>query len=248
MTLDNHHDDQVCVWLGDLGRDLPYEEQLHWRSHNIAPSGGMSETFLRRQIDAEFADSDRPEHVFQMRYRDLATACEEILGWRLLLPLAHEDKHHFQCVRIPATDEQRDFDDLVLGLTKILIDSLNEKALNDLVPAATKEGLKGSISRLEAALTARGVGDCEEQIKFLRRLQDLRSSGSAHRKGSNYRKIAVDFGVDSQNLRSVFGGILRKALELLDFLTTVVRSRQLATTDMVKPGNEPEKGATTRIS
>lgn len=25
MYLDNHHDDKVCAWLGDLGRDLPYE-------------------------------------------------------------------------------------------------------------------------------------------------------------------------------------------------------------------------------
>jgi hypothetical protein len=28
MYLDNHHHDKVCAWLGDLGRDLSYEEQL----------------------------------------------------------------------------------------------------------------------------------------------------------------------------------------------------------------------------
>ena len=63
--------------------------------------------------------------------------------------------------------------------------------------------------------------------EFLRKLQTLRSSGSAHRKGSNYRKIAAEFGVNSINLRSVFLGILRKALSVLDFLVSVARSGQL---------------------
>jgi len=42
MSLDNHLDDYVVAWLGDLGRDLPYQEQLHWRSHNVAPTGRVS--------------------------------------------------------------------------------------------------------------------------------------------------------------------------------------------------------------
>jgi hypothetical protein len=227
MYLDNHHDDKVCAWLGDLGRDLPYEEQLHWRSHNIASPNGVSETYFRRQILAQFTDSDRPEHVFQQQYGELAKASGECLGWRLLLALSTEDEHHFQCVRVPATDEQRDFDELVLGLTKILIDSINEKALNGLIPKDKLAGIKGSISRLELALAECGIGGAEKHIEFLRKLQDLRSSGSAHRKGTNYRKIATEFGVDSQNLRAVFRGILRRALDVLDFMVGVVRSGKL---------------------
>jgi len=224
MYLDNHHDDKVCAWLGDLGRDLPYEDQLHWRSHNIASPDGVSETYYRRQMLAQFTDSDRPEHVFQVKYGELAKISTEVLGWRLLLPLAPEDEHHFQCVRVPATDEQRDFDELVLGLTKILIDSLNEKSLNSLVPKDQLPDLKGSISRLEAALAACGIEGAEGHIAFLRKLQSLRSSGSAHRKGSNYRKIATEFGVDSQNLRAVYRGILGRALGTLEFLVDMVRS------------------------
>lgn len=228
MSLDNHHENNVCAWLGDLGRDLPYQEQLHWRSHNFASSGGVSETYFRRQIMAEFTDSERPEHIFQERYAKLCEQCKEYLGWRLLLPLADGDQHHIQCVRVPATDEQRDFDDLVLGLTKVLIDSLNERELNNLIPGEKLSELKGSISRLEAALAARGAEGYEGHITFLRRLQNLRSSGSAHRKGSNYARIAAEFGVDNQNLRSVFRGILGRALDVLDYLIGVVRSRKLS--------------------
>jgi hypothetical protein len=229
MCLDNHHEDKVCAWLGDLGLDLPYEEQLHWRAHNIPPEGSVSETYFKRQILAEFTGSDRLEHLFKQSYHDLHKTCEECLGWPLLLPLDTDDEHHFQCVRIPATDEQRDFDELVLGLTKILIDSLNEKYLNKLIPAEQQADLRGSIARLEAALISCGVEGAAGHVSFLRKLQNLRSSSAAHRKGSNYRKIANDFGVESQSLRAVFAGILRQSLALLEYFIAVVRSGRIST-------------------
>jgi hypothetical protein len=224
MTMDNHHVDRVVAWLGDLGRDLPYEEQLHWRSFNIPPSGGVSKTFYKRQILAEFADSDQPEHVFKYQYRDFSETCKEELGWPFLLPLAKEDGHFLEALRIPATDEQKDFDELILGLTKILVDSLNEKELNYFIPASEIGEIKGSIARLEKVLSAKGVAGFEKHIKFLRDLQNLRSSGTAHRKGSNYQKIAEELEIDSQSLRMVFEGILVKSLEFLKFLESLVRS------------------------
>lgn len=105
---------------------------------------------------------------------------------------------------------------------KILIDSVNEKALNAFIPAEQEGTIRGSISRLESALRAQGVSGFEPHIDFLRNLQNLRSSGAAHRKGSNYRKIADEFQVDRQNLRTVFDGILRRALDVLNFLISAV--------------------------
>jgi len=200
LQIDNHHHDKVCAWLGDLGRDLPYQEQLHWRAYNIPPQGGVSETYFKRQILAQFTDSERPEHLFATQYRRLQEECENCLDWQLLLPLDAGDEYYIKCMRIPATDEQRDFDELVLGLTKLLIDSLNEKELNKLIPEEDLPNIKGSISRLEAVLKANSVEGAGPQIAFLRKLQNLRSSSSAHRKGSNYRKIATDFGVDDESL------------------------------------------------
>jgi len=118
MTMDNHHDDRVVAWLGDLGRDLPHEEQLHWRSHNIPPAGGPSETFVRRQLLAQFANSERAEHLFPQRYEELKALCDRILGWQLLLRLAAEDTHHYRAIRVPSTDEQKDFDELFSRLLR----------------------------------------------------------------------------------------------------------------------------------
>ncbi len=224
VTIDNHHDDKVCAWLGDLGQALPYTEQLHWRSHNIPPEGGVSRTYFSRQFMGEATESDQPEHLFRARYQKLQDTCKEYLGWQLLLPLDTDDDYHFQGLRIPSTDEQRDFDALILSLTKILIDSLNERRLNTLIPEDQKARLKGSIARLEAVLSAHDVEGVAERIAFLRKLQSLRSSSAAHRKGRNYRKIAKDFGIESQHLRDVFTGIIWQALDVLDYFIFLVRS------------------------
>ena len=235
VMIDNHHDDKVCVWLGDLGRDLPYTEQQHWRLYNIPPEGSVSETYFRRQIMAQFTNSDQPEHLFKQRYDSLQKDSETHLGWQLLRPLGLGDEHHFKSLRIPSTDEQRDFDALVLSLTKILIDSLNQKELKKLISLEQEENLtpdqqenvKGSIGCLEIALSCCGVEDAADHIAFLRKLQSLRSTGSAHRKGSNYQKIAKDFGIESKDLRAVFAGILSKALDVLDYFIFLIRSRQI---------------------
>jgi len=224
MCMDNHFDDRVAAWLGDLGRDLPHGEQLHWRSYNIPPVGGVSKTYFQRQIMAVATDSDRPEHEFQRQYERLSIACAEMLGWELLLPLTEEDTHFYKAIRVPATDEQKDFDELVLAMTKILVDSLNEKELNKLIPESDRADIKGSISRLERACSTAKVANANGHIEYLRKLQNLRSAGTAHRKGSNYDKIAQEFQVDSQSLRQVFEGTLVKGIRLLEFLEATVRS------------------------
>lgn len=229
VFIDNHHKDSVCMWLGDLGRDLPYSEQQHWRQHNIPPTGGISKTFFDRQLGGEFKNSDRPEHVFKQLYRDLQKVSQEHLGEQWLLPLSTVDAYHLKSLRIPATDEQRDFDEVVLSLTKVLINSLNEAYLKKLIPFKKREEFKdkNGIALLEAALHLNEIEGANEHVDFLRKLQSLRSSGSAHRKGSNYPKIAKHFGIENQNLRDVFTMILNNASNIIDFFIVLIKSGRI---------------------
>jgi len=227
IYIDNHHNDKVYVWLGDLGRYLSYEEQLHWKSYNISPRGHISKTFFKRQILAQFADSECVEHLFQQRYHDLQQKCEENLGWQLLLPLTPADEHYFQCLRIPARNEQKDFDELILALTKILIDSLNEEELNKYLSSDRRGDIKGSISRLEIVLNVLGADDASNHIAFLRKLQNLRSSSTAHRKGNNFKKVASEFGLGNNTIRDVFTEIFKKALAVLDYMVDLVGNGRL---------------------
>ena len=229
LDIDNHHEDRVCVWLGRIGDNLPYKEQLHWRAHNVAPEGGISETYFQRQFQQRPMDTDQPDLLFKRRFHELRRACKGHLGWQLLQPLHPDDEHHFQSLRIPTTDEQREFDELVLSLTKILIDSLHLKRLNSLLSDEHKEGLgHGGIACLEALLASRNVEGAAKHIAFLRNLQSLRSSSAAHRKGRKYKNIAKQFDIEGQKLRDVFAGILWQALDFLNFLVVLVEGGRVA--------------------
>lgn len=234
LRIDNHHDDKVCVLLRDLAY-LPYQEQLYWRSYNFPSASGYSEVAIRRNFLVQWADSDRPEHAFQEKYRELTRTCQENLGWQLLLPLKEGDEYHLQNIRVPANNEQQDFDGLVLGLAKILADSINVQDLKTLVPQYQGDGK--SIALLNAVLEAFGEdGVASDHIDFLRNLQSLRSSGAAHRKGTNYGKVAERFGLGSHDLRTVFANILWKAVALLEYLIgLVVEQRVFAGLGDAKP-------------
>ena len=54
LPIDNDiPNNKIVVWLGDLGRNLPYSEQKYWRGFNIVPAGGISRTFFNQQIIAK---------------------------------------------------------------------------------------------------------------------------------------------------------------------------------------------------
>ena len=229
MKIDNHDPDKVCVFLDELGISLPYEEQLHWRANNIPPVGGMSETFYRRMVKGEWANSNQPDILFKQSYEQLQKACGEYLGWQLLKPLGSEDKYRFQRLRVPVNDEQCHFDDLVQDLQTILIESIDVKRLKRLFPEAERVNLKDkrSIEILGEILNFYSVEDADHRVSFLQKLQALRSKGSGHRKGSDYQKIANYFGVDSLGQREAFAKILKQALDIINFLISVVRGGKL---------------------
>ena len=232
IRIDNHHLDKVCVFLDDLGH-LPYTEQLHWRSYNIPPEGGMSEPFYRRMVLGEWANSDQPDILFKQSYDELQRVCNERLGWQLLKPLGPGDEYRLRRLRVPANDEQCYFDDLVQDLQTILIESINVKPLKRLLPAAEKANLKckGGIEVLRETLNFYSVEDADRRVSFLQKLQALRSKGSGHLKGKGYEKIANYFGGDSLGQREAFFEILKQALDTVDFLTSVVQSGKLGGKD-----------------
>ena len=223
VNLDNVHDDHVCVFLGDL-EHLPAREQLHWRAHNIYPQGTISETFFRQQVLNQWVSSTQIDHVFIREYHALQSLCTISLGWQILRVPKESDEHILSGLRIPAVNEQKQFDEQVLGLTKLLVDSLNESELKKLVPRETKNG----IERLEAFLDARKVSDSKRQILFLKNLQELRSKCAAHRKGSEFRKSVEKFGNHSE-LRQTFEEILKRGVEFLLFLNNAIANNHIQT-------------------
>lgn len=217
MAIDNHHKDYVSAYLGDLGRDLPEQEQNHWLQYNVATSEKLSAVAFQRDFLCISAESNMSDLKFKAGFKNFQKKWHQSFSWDLFLPLAESDEYNIKLLRIPITESQEEFDHQVLSLVKTIIDSLNEK---EIVKQLKNSGdLKGGISKLERWLLEQGISQFEPHIKFLRNLQELRSTGTGHRKGKGYEKIKKEFGLSSSNFAEVFDNILLNANAFLSFLS-----------------------------
>ena len=191
LPVDVTGEDLVQVWLGDLGR-LPYKEQLYWQKFNVSPRGHITKHRFRRDFLAEWADPDLEEDpVFHLRksFEGVQLASSERHGEELFSPLDEEDKHAYQTLRIPLSQESKEFDEQIMSLAKITVESLNVPLLSrESGLKIDNEQIKGSIDLLGAYLSAISVSGKETQrvLGPLQAIQTLRSRGVAHRKGKAF--------------------------------------------------------------
>jgi hypothetical protein len=212
LRMDNDHEDKVVVFLGDLGRDLPESEQRYWRSFNVRPDGGLSETCFKRSFLAEFADPTNPDLAIKFERRRLLEKWHEAFGFELYVEFHKDDAGVLTDLRVPISDEWIEFDRCTIAATKVFIDYLNESQLAKL--AATEvarmkandpdKPVRG-IDKLQAWLRQNGGGNApEDLIASLRLLQELRSKSAAHRKSSALTALLTDRGLDDESPREVY--------------------------------------------
>ena len=210
LPIDNNAKNCVMVYLGDLCR-LPYEEQRHWKIYNIA-EGDFSSVSVIRDFQAEPCSPTEPALYFKEKLKNFNNLWIKKVGWDLLKTLNKEDEHHLKSLRVPS-NEQKEFDELILSLNKIIIDSLNVEKMKKYIIFDKKDK---SITLLQKYIEQNYKINFPQMIDFLRNLQDLRSSGSAHRKSDNYEKAYKKF--DKGSLPKTFEDILIKSIMMLNTL------------------------------
>jgi hypothetical protein len=215
LQIDNNHDTNVIVFLGDLG-ELPSEERHYWKSYNVAPEGTVSDVNFKRIFLAQFSEPQKGDLAFKYQFKCFQEKWLKRFGWFLFKPLSEKDEHNFKVLRVPISDDQFEFDQQSLALTKVLVDSLNEKEIKKQIKRTIPREAK-SISKLSQWLQEQGFTDYEPHIKFLRSLQDLRT-GAAHRKGETYQRGVEYFKLDRKPLANVFEDILIQAADFLNYL------------------------------
>ena len=216
LRTDNDHTDRVIVFLGDLGRDLPYTEQLHWRAHNVAPDGDLSATAIARSFDARPADGEQLDHRFKAAYGRLAEAWPQHHGWPLFRPLAPADQHLLTRLHVPSGDNPAELDAQILGLAKILVDSLNDPALDAALASPVAD--ERSLAKLERFLRKLGYQETDRDLAVLRSIQSLRSSGVAHTRGSAYDKSLKRLGLGGQPAPVIVARLMSGAVLMLETL------------------------------
>ena len=197
-----HNGELVHAWLGDLG-GIPYEEQLHWRVHNVMPRGGMSGKFVRGELLGEFTENK--------------SCCDFLLAIRPKVNAIFKRRFGFYLFKdLPgggtiglhdlASDEEGEFDEQILNMAKIFVDGINVRDLK-----RNKKHLKGmSIQILRLFLAEAGMDPArlEKIAGAFCAVQSLRN-GAAHPKREGrprfprleklgprerFEKIVVGFG------------------------------------------------------
>lgn len=220
LRMDNNHEDVVIVYLGDLYRDLPAKERAYWKPFNIPPKGKISRAKLMRDFMAEPCNPEGKDLLFKQRYSQLNKEWSKQYGWPLFRQLKEQDQHFFQNLRVPLNNSQSEFDMQVLTLAKVLVDALNEAAIQ-------QDGSKkviGGINKFEIFLNENGYEGIEEGIALLRLVQKLRSEGVAHLKGSDYEKLAVKHGLADKELRPFFSKLLDRATDFIGQLISQTKN------------------------
>ena len=208
VPLDNNARDCIMVYLGDLGR-MPYEEQKYWKIYNIE-KGSSSPVSYKRDFEAEFCSPTEPALYFKEKFEIFNGKWKNKFRWDLFKPLHKEDEHHIKSLRIPS-EEQKEFDEVILSLNKLLIDSLN---VNEMKKDLVFDDEDKTLSIFEKYLNQKHRLNFPEMFGFLRNLQELRSKGSAHRKGSNYNETYGKF--DKESFSKTFKFILIQSIKVLN--------------------------------
>lgn len=191
--------DLIYALLGDLGR-IPYEEQIHWKAHNVRREPYLDENFERRQLLGKFADSRSGcDALLELRSKT-NEGFERRFGFKLFndLPPGNEEPHD------PASDEEREFDEQVLNMAKTFVDCINKAGLE----RGMQETSGKSIQVLQEFLTKSECGRAAEIAGAFRMVQGLRSAGAAHLKGQEYQKQLRRFGLENKEPLDRFGAVV----------------------------------------
>ena len=246
IRIDNDRlDDYVVVALVDLGR-MPHKEQIHWRHFNVLPprNSSYSMTTYNRWFAAIPTDcSIAPDLVFKHLYVQTNNKWEKKYGWPLFKELAVDDQYHFETLHLMGqNNDQKEFDGLIQSITKLVIDSLNEKQLvkgidcnkPDVIQLLTEKNIKelkpsniqGGITKFECFLISEGVLN-SDFVKLLREIQELRSCTVAHRKStkldSKTESLFNFFGILQNSDKIVLSNLLSRLNEMLKWLISIAK-------------------------
>lgn len=205
LHLDNNHPDYITVFLYRLGEDLPKQEQLHWRYHNIVqPEQHLSETAYRRSILGEWAEPDSPEWRFKHSYERFREKSRDRLGWDLLLDAEEGGTSLMDRVRVPLQSSEREFGEQGQLLHKILVEALNVQQLKQEV----EPDINGSLNLLRAWQSRASYPYTDRDIEILETIRTIRNKTS-HIHGTSYEKALRKHSIPDDRRDAIAGLLFR---------------------------------------
>ena len=186
------NEELIYAWLGDLGQ-IPHAEQIHWKLHNEMPRGGLVRSFERRELLGAFEDNRSKSDMLLDLKSDTNTNFERCFGFMLFneLPPGNDSVNLHDLT----TGDEREFDEQILNMAKIFVESINEESLNRNITGSKP---KKSIKMLERFLADSGLArnNARNVAKVFIMIQEVRD-GAAHQRNERYKDQLKHFGLDA---------------------------------------------------
>ena len=162
---------QVHVYICDL-QDLPFQEQLYWKTFNEEPKSGISDRAFATDFQAEFPEGNDPlASIVLLMHR---WADSDMAWWKL------GDRMLLSRVSIPRTHSRDEWLQAFLDLSRLVIEGFRVRAIRKRLDAMSIEFEKEerSLALLERVLIgcrsiARGT-----RLNGLRTVQNIRNTAS----------------------------------------------------------------------
>ena len=181
---------QVHAYICDL-RDLPYQEQLYWKSFNEEPRTGISERALRTDFHNEWdGTTDSLERI-----KPLLRQWEQsdVPWWKL------RDATSVGRVTRPLTSSRDEWAASFTNLAQLVIEGFEVRAIRKKLDqtGVPWDGTQKSLSLMELLLSGGIAGGSEQGLSGLRLVQRIRSKVGTHARGGE--AIALARGAIEEN-------------------------------------------------
>ncbi|MCX5679056.1 MAG: hypothetical protein NTY76_08175 [Candidatus Omnitrophica bacterium] len=225
LPIDTTDEGLIQVWLGDLGC-IPYQDQLHWRQYNIPPKGGITKHRWQTDFMAEFSEpANDPVYYIKKAFENLQGISKERLGDLFFLPFNKKESYLLNIIRVPLTNEWKEFDEIIQALAKILCDSLNVRVLQKFLGLSIGDnGVNGSIDLLNAFIAKLHNKKLADNLtKIFYKVQKIRSSSAAHRKGKEFDRILKMFDYYNKAPHDIISELMIEIIKGLEQLATSIQ-------------------------
>ena len=206
IEYDTTNEKLIQVYLGDIGTRLPYTEQLHWKQYNVVPKGKISTHRFQRDFLVQFSSpeiEEAPISFFKQEFELIQKNFKKKYGVNLFKELNTNDKHLYETLHIPITDEWKELDEQILGFAKVTTDSFNENLLSEITGKKigdlnSKNSKINGLSGLFFEFLLQQLVDekiVERIIEPFNIIQSIRSTSVAHRKSKDLDKTLEKYNL-----------------------------------------------------
>ena len=165
---------QVHAYICDL-RKLPYQEQLHWQSHNEAPKGPISKRAFENDIQGEWTDHMTP---LERTIETLRRWSNAKLDW-----WSTPNEETLLRLNTPVANNRDEWAEAFLVIAQTVIEKFRPKALRELLDqrGITHDKEDRSLRLLERLVAPnRLASERNPRLDGLREAQTIRSKARAH--------------------------------------------------------------------